>query len=304
MLVKAVIASAFLASGALANTAYGQCGGQGWGGDKTCPSGYTCVANGQYYSQCLPGSSGGGSGTTTTRANTTVRTTTTTRANTTTRTPTTSTRTTSAPAAQGTPGNTTRYWDCCKPSCSWPGKGSSSPARTCAKDGTTFLSDANAKNSCDGGSSYTCNSYQPFAVNDSLSYGFAAAKIAGLSESDWCCACYELTFTSGPVAGKKHVVQILNTGGDLGQGHFDLQIPGGGVGLFNGCSSQWGAPSSGWGAQYGGISSASQCSQLPSQLQSGCNWRFNWFKNADNPSVTFRKVTCPSELTSKSGCSK
>lgn len=30
--------------------------------------------------------------------------------------------------------------------------------------------------------------------------------------------------------------------------HFDLQIPGGGVGLFNGCQSQWNAPADGWGS--------------------------------------------------------
>ena len=39
-----------------------------------------------------------------------------------------------------------------------------------------------------------------------------------------------LTFTSGPVSGKKMVVQVTNTGGDLGDNHFDLQMPGGGVG--------------------------------------------------------------------------
>ncbi|KAF9521780.1 carbohydrate-binding module family 1 protein [Crepidotus variabilis] len=37
---------------------YGQCGGQGWSGATTCPSGWTCTASGQWYSQCLPGGSG------------------------------------------------------------------------------------------------------------------------------------------------------------------------------------------------------------------------------------------------------
>ncbi|TEA14873.1 putative endo-beta-1,4-glucanase D [Colletotrichum sidae] len=32
---------------------YGQCGGQGWNGPKTCAQG-TCKASGDYYSQCLP----------------------------------------------------------------------------------------------------------------------------------------------------------------------------------------------------------------------------------------------------------
>ncbi|KAI5195595.1 hypothetical protein E4T42_04669 [Aureobasidium subglaciale] len=37
-----------------AQVAYAQCGGQGFTGDKTCVSGYTCVASNNYYSQCLP----------------------------------------------------------------------------------------------------------------------------------------------------------------------------------------------------------------------------------------------------------
>lgn len=32
---------------------YGQCGGIGWAGPKTCATG-RCVANGDYYSQCVP----------------------------------------------------------------------------------------------------------------------------------------------------------------------------------------------------------------------------------------------------------
>jgi hypothetical protein len=118
-----------------------------------------------------------------------------------------------------------------------------------------------------------------------------------------CCACYALTFTSAPLIGKTMVVQVTNTGSDLGAGHFDIQIPGGGVGIFNGCQSQWNAPSTGWGAQYGGISSASQCSQLPSQLNSGCEFRFgSWFQNANNPNMNFVRVKCPTQLTAITGC--
>jgi hypothetical protein len=49
---------------ALAGVAYaqspvwGQCGGQGWSGPTTCASGSTCVAQNQWYSQCIPGGSG------------------------------------------------------------------------------------------------------------------------------------------------------------------------------------------------------------------------------------------------------
>ncbi len=63
---------------------------------------------------------------------------------------------------------------------------------------------------------FTCNNNIPWAINDNLAYGFAAAHIRGKSEADWCCKCYELRFTSGPVNGKKMIVQVTNTGGDLG----------------------------------------------------------------------------------------
>ncbi|KAG4075111.1 hypothetical protein HA402_013513 [Bradysia odoriphaga] len=201
-------------------------------------------------------------------------------------------------------GKSTRYWDCCKPSCGWNDKGpfvNKKPVTTCAADGVTPVGD-NVQSACNGGSSYTCNNNQPWAVNSNLAYGFVAGRITGQSEWDWCCACYELTFTSGPVNGKKMVVQVTNTGGDLGENHFDIQIPGGGVGLFNGCQSQWGAPGDGWGARYGGVSSRDQCNQLPSQLRPGCQWRFDWFLNADNPTFSFVQVACPAAITAKSGC--
>ncbi len=176
-----------------------------------------------------------------------------------------------------------------------------------------------------------CSSESPWAVSSDLAYGYAAVNIAGGSEASWCCACYELTFTSGAVAGKKMIVQATNTGSDLGSNQFDIsvrystslpsyhipstppfprtitntrQIPGGGVGIFNGCTDEWGAPSSGWGAQYGGISSASDCSTFPAALQPGCNWRFGWFEGTDNPTVSFTQVECPAAITAKSGCTR
>lgn len=67
-----------------------------------------------------------------------------------------------------------------------------------------------------------CNNQIPWSVSTDLAYGYAAVSINGLKESDWCCACYELTFTSGPASGKKMIVQATNTGGDLGENHFDI----------------------------------------------------------------------------------
>lgn len=128
--------------------------------------------------------------------------------------------------ASGT-GTTTRYWDCCKPSCAWSGKttlaSGSTPVETCDIDNNP-LTDANAVSGCDGGTAYMCSNESPWAVTDDLAYGYAAVNIAGGTEESWCCACYELTFTSGPVAGKKMIMQATNTGGDLGTNQFDISV--------------------------------------------------------------------------------
>ena len=92
--------------------------------------------------------------------------------------------------ASGT-GKTTRYWDCCKGSCSWTGKADvSAPVTTCDKSDNP-LSDASTESACNGGSAYMCSDQSPWAVNDTMAYGFAAVNIAGGSESSWCCSCYK-----------------------------------------------------------------------------------------------------------------
>ncbi|KAK3670877.1 Endoglucanase EG-II [Recurvomyces mirabilis] len=69
-------------------SAYGQCGGQGWSGATTCTSGYYCYAQNSYYSQCVPGT-----------ASTTVKTTAKPTTATTTAKPVSSTKTTTSSAA-------------------------------------------------------------------------------------------------------------------------------------------------------------------------------------------------------------
>ena len=73
---------------------------------------------------------------------------------------------------------------------------------------------------CFGGNAYMCSDQSPWAVNDDLAYGFAAVS----SASPYCCTCYQLTFTSGAIAGKKMVVQATNTGSHLGSTQFDLAV--------------------------------------------------------------------------------
>ncbi|KAF2454712.1 RlpA-like double-psi beta-barrel-protein domain-containing protein-containing protein [Lineolata rhizophorae] len=212
----------------------------------------------------------------------------------------------SVASAQSGTGQTTRYWDCCKGSCAWTGKASVTNVPMTCDMNDNPLSNPDAASACDAtrpdGEAYMCTAQSPWAVDDDLSYGFAAVRIAGGNEASWCCACYELTFTSTSIQGKKMVVQATNTGGDLGSNHFDLAIPGGGVGQFNACTNQWGAPPQGWGAQYGGISSRSECDGFPDELKPGCYWRFDWFEGADNPSVSFQQVSCPTEITDITGC--
>jgi hypothetical protein len=65
------------------------------------------------------------------------------------------------------------------------------PIQSCDKSDNPLTSFA-AKNSCEsGGSAFMCTNQSPWAINDSLAYGFAAVKLAGKTESNWCCACYE-----------------------------------------------------------------------------------------------------------------
>lgn len=97
------------------------------------------------------------------------------------------------------------------------------------------------------------------------------------------------------------IVQSTHTGADISNNQFDILSPGGGVGYFDGCTPQYGGIP---GARYGGVSSREECDQMPSPLKAGCYWRFDWFKNADNPTFTFQQVRCPSELTAITGCAR
>ena len=85
--------------------------------------------------------------------------------------------------------------------------------------------------------------------------------------------------------GKSHIIQVTNIGYDVTGDHsFDLQIPGGGQGIFDtGCVRQFpGGLFGGYystddfdcGVRYGGCADESGCSRLPSELRAGCEWRF------------------------------
>jgi hypothetical protein len=63
----------------------------------------------------------------------------------------------------GESGAMTRYWDCCKPSCAWPGKAQvSEPIHTCNKqDLWPNPLDSDAASSCGGGDAYACSNNGP-----------------------------------------------------------------------------------------------------------------------------------------------
>ena len=214
-----------------------------------------------------------------------------------------------------------RYWDCCKPHCAWSQNVSGgNPVSSCDAQNQSLGSNYSAASSCDGGNAFMCYGYAPWAASDQLAYGFAAHN------SGACGRCFELRFTgsshnagndpgSASLNGKKMVVQVINRGGLAGN-QFDLLIPGGGVGVENGCTTQWGT--SDLGAQYGGFlagcsGSADRASCVlqkcqtvfgaAPELMAGCNWFITWYALADNPNLVFKEVSCPSAITAVSGMS-
>jgi hypothetical protein len=229
------------------------------------------------------------------------------------------------PPTGGSQGFTTRFWDCCKPSCAWPqNAGGKTPAKTCNKQNQPVGS--GNQSACSGGDAHACWDMAPWAVSDTKAFAFAAFNGGG------CGTCYELKFTgqsnsnnndpgAKSMCGKTLVVQVVNIGGIQG-GQFDIMIPGGGVGDFNACSSQWGVQGNALGERYGGVMLACQkqnneleprkactldgCNKLfsagnLSMLKAGCDWTVNWLNTADNPKVVYSQIACPNELTSKSG---
>ncbi|KAJ8967910.1 hypothetical protein NQ317_018830, partial [Molorchus minor] len=202
-------------------------------------------------------------------------------------------------------GVTTRYWDCCKPSCAWVEAANiTPPVASCEADGVTQTG-FDEQSGCaeeEEGYAFTCNNQQPTIINDTFSLGFVAASFSGGIDESLCCACLLLTFED-ELEGKQLLAQVTNTGEDLVQNHFDIEMPGGGVGIFNmGCIRQWGAPEDGWGERYGGVTSEEGCDDLPEVLQEGCRYRFEWMNGVPNPNVTFYQVECPQQLIDITGC--
>lgn len=200
---------------------------------------------------------------------------------------------------------TTRYWDCAKPSCSWPGKAKvTAPPRTCHRDGLTTASPSE-KSGAGGGSAFACSDQQPWVSrrNSNVSYGFVAFSTPTGGEARSCCMCLELKFVDPRLAGKRFVVQVINMNGGENGGHIDMAVPGGGIGAVNACLPQWNAGAS-WGKQYGGLgSNRYECDGLPEQLRAGCRWQYDWLLDVRSD-VTYREIVCPFQLSRRTGCTR
>jgi len=221
--------------------------------------------------------------------------------------------------AQAGDGWLSRYWDGCKPSCSWSGKPSNGngQCKECDKSNNKLNTSDNNRSSCDGGNAYTCWDMSPWAVDNNTAYGFAAAHNDGQ-----CGTCWQLTFNGGAnsntlapsLNGKKLIVMISNIGGDVQGNQLDFLVPGGGVGAFDAFSSQIGVQKSDLGAQYGGLVSEG-CAGNPSclkgkcdkvfgkagleWLKAGCYFYADWMGAADNPRYNAVSVTCPQALVDR-----
>ncbi|XP_057655343.1 endoglucanase-like [Diorhabda carinulata] len=203
-------------------------------------------------------------------------------------------------------GTTTRYWDCCKPTCAWPGNVNyQTPVKSCKNNGVD-AQDPEIQSGCvENGAAYVCNDQSQQAINSSLALGFVAAKFINTNRN-MCCSCVKFTFTPQELAGKQMILQVTNTGNDdpdAQHNEFDIAMPGSGVGYYTqGCSSQWNVDVSNWGDQYGGVHSESECYNLPQALWEGCKFRFEWMLGYSNPDVVFEEVQCPQQLLDISGC--
>jgi len=207
------------------------------------------------------------------------------------------------PNVTGGAGFATRYWDCCQPACATNG------GHKCSQDGVTQTGDNSS--ACTGGGAFACYDDAPRAISNCLSYGHVAKANPN------CGGCFRIQFTgtgnsnandigSKLIQGKQMIVKVTNTGSDVAGNQFDLMIPGGGVGLFNACSRQWGTND--LGGQYGGFLNAcntgthaekkecvrQRCNAIPAgDARDGCFWFVDWFEIADNPNFNSEPTNCP-----------
>jgi len=97
------------------------------------------------------------------------------------------------------------------------------------------------------------------------------------------------------------IIKAINTA-YTSNNKYILQISGDGWdGSYNGCLNQFNGSYS-WGNQNSGVSNRSDCDNLRNVLQTGFYWRFDRVMNTVSVSVRFKVVSCPTVLTTITGC--
>lgn len=212
-------------------------------------------------------------------------------------------------------GYATRYWDCCEPHCAWPEHGGK--ASTCDAKGNKVA--GGSQSMCDGGNAGICRNQFPIVVSETMAFAFAATP----GGENNCGKCFDLAFTGkGKYAtdnhtklkGKHLIVMSSNVGYDVAGGQFDVMIPGGGFGIFDGCSQRMGWGSQ--GSQYGGLLDeceketgytatkyksclTEKCNKsfsMDPEAKEGCLFLANWMNASGNPLLEYKEVECPQEL--------
>lgn len=224
------------------------------------------------------------------------------------------------PVTSGGDGFATRYWDCAKPSCGWKANAGGNAVKSCDRNGSS-IGVTDERNGLEGGNAFTCFSWAPWSVDNTLSFGFVATHT-----NSTCGKCYQLQFTGqgqhnaadpGSVAlkDKTMIVMATNIGGDVQGFQLDMLIPGGGVGANNACTNQ-GVPAPSGDLAYGGflkkcsgnadLNSRKECVRQEcnsnysdakfADLKEGCLWFVDWYNAADNPKFWSKEVQCPQEF--------
>lgn len=180
----------------------------------------------------------------------------------------------------------------------------------------------------------TCTSQTAFTIDGCDNIGFAFAAVPAFASA--CGHCYELTFTGQgkyetklnhkKLQGKKLIVMASNVGGDVSGGQFDIMIPGGGYGQFDGCSDKM----TNWGdmrnsERYGGLLSdceksagysgddqkiyekrkqclTEKCNSIfakDAEAKAGCLFLADFMEAAGNPLHTYKEVECPEVLKNR-----
>ena len=166
----------------------------------------------------------------------------------------------------------------------------------------------------------------PFIKNG---IGYAFGAVPGADSKGTCGKCFKLTFTGEgkfetrgnhkALKGKQLIIMASNIGYDVEGGQFDIMIPGGGVGAYNGCSNTLG---DNLGERYGGLLSdceneigydgsddeiykqrkeclSEKCKKVfnkNEQALKGCMFLVNFLEAAGNPVHDYEPVDCPQEL--------